>query len=181
MLEWPDFTDHLAYLEKAAGVELGVPSLHGFHMIGMGAPGLQCRFGGEPEDGYFLAIIRLERLDRLKAGKIADDTVHALAQTVVFLLRRAFAHLQISDDDHFPDHSLSSSWEMDAAPPAARCRPLKFDCEWAFVTPPSDAARCRSARPHRSALPTSRWRRSRSRNSRQSLAPRRRVAAIWCR
>ena len=38
--------------------------------------------------------------------------------------------------------------------------------------PPSDAARCRSAKPRPSALPTSRSRRSRPRNSRQSPAPR---------
>ena len=44
-------------------------------------------------------------------------------------------------------------------------------------TPPSGAARCRSARPRPSASPTSRWKKSRSRNSPQSPAPRPRRAA----
>ncbi len=39
-------------------------------------------------------------------------------------------------------------------------------------TPPSGAARCRSAAPRRSASPTTRWKKSRSRRNRQSLAPR---------
>src|SRR5579859_3072046 len=106
MVERSNFTDHLADLEKAAGIKLGMPSLHGFHMLGMRAPGFQRLFGSETENGYFLAIVGLEGLNRLKAGKTADDIVHAFAQPVVFVLRGALAQLQVSDNEHFVDHSL---------------------------------------------------------------------------
>src|SRR5882724_227521 len=107
VIERSDFADHFANLEKAAGVEFGVSPLHRLQMLGMGAPGFQGLFGGESEYGYLFAVIGLEGLDRLKARKLADDAVHALAQFVVLVLRCALAQFQVSDNEHLVDHFLS--------------------------------------------------------------------------
>src|SRR6201987_5151733 len=107
MFERPDFPDHLANLEKAAGIELGVAALHRLHMLGMGSPRLQRLLGRKPEQRYLLAVISLERLDRLKSRKIADDFIHSLAQAFVFVQGGAVAQFQVSDNNHLVDHSLS--------------------------------------------------------------------------
>src|SRR3954468_25036071 len=104
VLEWSDLADHLADLQEAAGVELGMSPLHRLDMFGVGAPGFERFLRGKTEHGELLAVVGFERLDRQKAGKTADDVVHALAESVVFVDRGAVTQLQIANDNHFTNH-----------------------------------------------------------------------------
>src|SRR4051795_13508767 len=141
--------------------------LHRLDMFGVGAPGFERFLRGKTEHGELLAVVGFERLDRQKAGKTADDVVHALAESVVFVDRGAVTQLQIANDNHFANHvslplgdgfplpiSSVSRWLCYIAHPNLNGLPAS-DCLWSVhVAPyvsicryrPVAAAGCRAGR-----------------------------------
>src|SRR5579872_3985298 len=136
MLERPDFADDLADHKVTAGIEFGMPSLHRLDMFGMRPPGFQRFLRGEAKQADFLAVDGLVRLDRLEAGKLAHEVVHALAETAIFVDVGAIPQLQVPNNDHFADHLFPSVIE---ATPLRRRRAGNFLKQFAIyrasVTP----------------------------------------------
>jgi hypothetical protein len=120
VLERSDLADHLADLQVTARIELGVSTLHGFDMFGMGAPGLQRLLGSKAEYRDLLAVLGLELLDRQKARQLADDAVHALAKLAILVHVGSMPEFQVADHNHITDHFPDFHQMKEGTPPGSQ-------------------------------------------------------------